>query len=183
MHGACTCCRIVCVCCIVLTYCIVQFIGSSADLDAHLTTCQYESVKGVLAENDARIMTLMQSLEARDQEIDMLRTMISQLTERVGRSESMLEERIGGCRLAWRLRYQASNWPRTAAGLEEHFTRLGADMHDSRRTIGELSGEVSTIQAKLGLVDGATQPFFFQVAPCFRPHLPNIPNKCQNWIL
>ncbi len=31
-------------------------------------------------------------------------------------------------------------------------SRLGADQHDARRTVGELAGEVAAIQAKLGLV-------------------------------
>ena len=45
----------------------LQFVGSRAQLAAHLPTCRFESVKGLLADSDARLAALTQSLETKDQ--------------------------------------------------------------------------------------------------------------------
>jgi uncharacterized coiled-coil protein SlyX len=73
-------------------------VGSKAALDAHLPECQYESVKGILADNEARIEALACDLAARDQEIAQLRQMVTQLAERVERTEASTEQRLGTLR-------------------------------------------------------------------------------------
>lgn len=110
-----------------------KFVGTRAGVDEHVRDCRFESIKGLLAENDQRIEKLTQALEARDQEIAFLRAMLVKISEKVERMEGTLEQRTDN--------------------LDDNHTRLSAEVRDNSRNIQDLQREMSAVQAKLGLVD------------------------------
>eukprot|EP00047_Mylnosiga_fluctuans_P004167 m.233044 g.233044 ORF g.233044 m.233044 type:complete len:697 (+) comp12450_c0_seq1:87-2177(+) len=109
------------------------FVGTRADVDEHVRECRFESIKGILAENDQRIDRLTQALDAKEQEIGFLRAMLAKLSERVERMEGGFE-----------MRFDA---------LDDNYTRLTAESREMARSMQEVQREVSSVHAKLGLVD------------------------------
>eukprot|EP00039_Didymoeca_costata_P029354 m.24312 g.24312 ORF g.24312 m.24312 type:complete len:699 (-) comp7595_c0_seq1:214-2310(-) len=71
-----------------------NFCGTKPDMEAHITTCKFESVKGLLLASDTRIETLSQGLENKDQEIEFLKSMLAKLSERVSTIESVTRDRL-----------------------------------------------------------------------------------------
>eukprot|EP00051_Salpingoeca_urceolata_P027745 m.483093 g.483093 ORF g.483093 m.483093 type:complete len:741 (-) comp22779_c0_seq1:113-2335(-) len=111
-----------------------EFEGTQENLQEHLKSCKFESVKELLQESDARLSLLAQDAESKDQEIGFLRSMLAKLSERLERMETLFEMRVDG--------------------LDENFTRLSEDLRETMRSVNDTQTEVSAIQSKLGLVDG-----------------------------
>lgn len=95
--------------------------------------CKFEDVKGAFEHSDRRITTLQEGMAAKDEEIEFLRTMLVKLSAKVERMEGMLLERIDH--------------------LDTNFDRFRGGLQDLARTGEQNSRELSSIQAKLGLVD------------------------------
>eukprot|EP00042_Codosiga_hollandica_P034369 m.240002 g.240002 ORF g.240002 m.240002 type:complete len:684 (+) comp54393_c0_seq6:154-2205(+) len=110
-----------------------KFVGSSASMTEHLTTCEFETTKAFLRCDDEQIVQLKLALELKDQEIHGLRTMVSRLTERLDRMESVFEMRI--------------------EGFDESVRHLSGEVSETMRNLSDLTTEVDAIQTKIGVVD------------------------------
>eukprot|EP00040_Diaphanoeca_grandis_P014999 m.76227 g.76227 ORF g.76227 m.76227 type:complete len:739 (-) comp24877_c0_seq1:162-2378(-) len=110
-----------------------KFVGTQERLLLHLQACKYELVKGFLQESDARIQSLSETLEVKDQEIEFLKAMLAKLSEKVESMERNFDERIGNL-----------------GGLVE---QLNVDVHENVREISDMRDEFGNLQEQLDVED------------------------------
>ena len=78
----------------VLLYFSCDFTGTQEELEDHLKTCKFESMKEFLHRTDEKISDLQFSLNSKDQEIGFLRSMLGKLSERVETLERNSEVKL-----------------------------------------------------------------------------------------
>eukprot|EP01147_Barroeca_monosierra_P007295 gene7295-495_t len=119
-----------------------QFTGSLADIDHHRLNCSHshtQSVKDGSREslNDGLALEMIGQLQAlvqrKNEEISLLRRSVSVLSERVASVEEACSHRT--------------------AALEQAFQRLATDLADTRRNVADNTRDLSSVQAKLGVVE------------------------------
>ncbi|XP_065899711.1 E3 ubiquitin-protein ligase TRAF7-like [Dysidea avara] len=71
------------------------FEGSHDELSAHLETCSYEQLKGFLGRTDDHIQQLQDELKKKDEEIEFLRSMLAQLSDKVDMMDKATVDRLG----------------------------------------------------------------------------------------
>ena len=71
-----------------------DFTGTQDELEDHLKSCKFESMKEFLHRTDEKISDLQFSLNSKDQEIGFLRSMLGKLSERVETLERNSEVKL-----------------------------------------------------------------------------------------
>ncbi|ELU10500.1 hypothetical protein CAPTEDRAFT_116521 [Capitella teleta] len=71
------------------------FVANHEELEGHLRTCQYESMKDFMQRTESRLADVQLKVEQKDQEIGFLRSMLGKLSERLEVMEKDFGEKIG----------------------------------------------------------------------------------------
>ncbi|XP_077979630.1 E3 ubiquitin-protein ligase TRAF7-like isoform X2 [Glandiceps talaboti] len=134
-----------------------MFVGTEQELQTHLTSCRYESMKEFLQSTEDKVGELSLSLEKKDQEIGFLRSMLGKLSERVDRLEKANELKIEY------LDENQSRLEKSMDVLDESHNRMSNELYDLRGECSMINDELSHINARLnsgavGCYD--TQPVF-----------------------
>ena len=78
-----------------ILFCSCDFTGTQDELEDHLKTCKFESMKEFLHRTDEKISDLQFALNSKDQEVGFLRSMLGKLSERVETLERNSEVKLG----------------------------------------------------------------------------------------
>lgn len=108
-----------------------DFTGTQDELEDHLKTCKFESMKEFLHRTDEKISDLQFALNSKDQEVGFLRSMLGKLSERVETLERNSEVKLDL--------------------LEHNQNKIMAEIEDSRREYAVIADELSHINNYLNL--------------------------------
>lgn len=108
-----------------------DFGGTQEELDEHLKSCKFESMKEFLQRTDERIADLTFTLNSKDQEIAFLRSMLGKLSEKVETLEKVTEVKV--------------------QLLEHNQSKIMDEIVDSRREYAVIADELSHINTYLNL--------------------------------
>ena len=103
-----------------------EFVGTQEDLQEHTVDCEYGAVS---------IETLSGQMQSKDQEIESLKAVISDLTDRMASFESVFQQRL--------------------SALEQHVIHVSEEMGENSGDIIDLNKQISRMHGQLGIDPGS----------------------------